>query len=158
MSNKIFNINMDYKKTFSFQEFKKTMTRIENIASLIIIFSFFLPWSSFKVLLTDGYNTYIGFYYIFTSSFYWYSLLLIFSILIIGLRPTCKNEQTLKYLKLTTGIIGILIFFSFVNTFMVSPTYGAYIFGISSILIILGTLEKFQLTNAQPPINKIEEE
>lgn len=139
------DINMDYKKTFSLNEFKKTITRVENIAIIVLLFSLFLPYYEYVVYSRTGIN--------FLTNFPIMYIVPILSLVIIGLRPTCKKEQVLKIIKLALGTFILLTFLFFVLFHDYDMKFGFYIFGILGVLIILGTLEKLQLSNAQPSIN-----
>ena len=148
---KMFEINIDYKKTFSWVEFKKTMSRVENIAALVILVTFLvMPFAGPVYFLA---LKFLGYGYLYNKA----PLLLIIPILlviIIFIRPTCKSSQKLKVIKLITSLFIILssVYIFFNESKM---QLGFYVVFLSGIFMILGTLDKFQLKNALPPINEL---
>jgi len=144
----MFNVNMDYKKTFSLDEFKKTMTRVENIASLIGLIGLFLPYRIWAY--TTNYVSGYKWFFLEMPLFLLIPLLLL---IIIFIRPTCKSKTKLSNIKIFTAffiiISSLYVFFRYGYT-----NIGLYVVLFSGILILLGTLEKFQLNNALPPIEE----
>lgn len=146
------NVNIDYKKMFSWSEFKKTITRVENIATVVLIFSLFLPfydtpWTKFDSSISspDGLR------------FFKYKVSLWFipltAILILLLRPVCTKEKVLFFMKLVLGFSSIILFLYYITKGQFYFNLGFYLFAISGAFILLGTFNVVQLSKAQPPIN-----
>ena len=145
----MFKINMEFKKTFNLDELKKTMTRIENIAIFILILSIFLPF----VEVYLGFNGFAisGFKFFFHKPLMFVIPLL--GLIAIGIRPTCEHAMALKNMKLTIGVFSILSFVYYFFSDKYETLFGFYVFALLGIIIILGSLDKFQLSKAEPHIN-----
>lgn len=138
-------VDIDFKKVFSMDEFKKTLTRVENVATLALLISLFLPMRRFK----SGFE-------VFTGDVPVFLFIPITAVLILAMRPTCDSAKLMRFAKIALG--GFITFF-FTIGLITLPSYHSIAFGfyaiwMSGIFILLGTFNIVQFKNAASPIRE----
>lgn len=145
---------MDFKKIIDLDEIKKTLTRIENIAALGLVLFFFFPWASVGPASISGFT--LGRFGVYNAAIYLLYLIPILGLMIVAMRPICTNPLVLKSIKLVAGGLTALAFLyallSAGGDFFQAAGLGVYLTFIAGILIILGTLDKYQLKGALPAL------
>lgn len=139
---------MDFKKIIDINEIKKTLTRIENIAALAIVLFFFFPWVSMGFISMNGFGA--------ASLQPILYLIPLLALVVVAMRPICQIPMVLKVAKLAAGALPIIGFVLAVidggGEALNALGFGVYLTVIAGVIVILGTLDKVQLKNAQPAV------